>query len=132
LGIEAVHRFGSTVELAAGMGAGLAATLAKTGDPMQWAVMPRLRIGAAVGFNLTLGAGRSGGNFADVNVVDCENDCNPPVHNMLWANFEIGVERWLGNGFAARSFLGYAHGLTDSPSTGAGFPYFGGGMGCAF
>lgn len=132
-GIETVHRFGPTVELAAGIGSGLAATLAQDGFPLQWSLMPRVRIGRPTGHNFTLGAGISGGNFANVNVVDCDNDCSPPVHYMMWANFEIGVERWSQSGFAVRSFIGYAHGLlADVPSASLDFPYFGGGMGYAF
>ena len=52
---------------------------------------------------------------------------------MLLGELAIGVERWWHNGFALRSFVGYAQGLlTASPYSTIDFPYLGTGMGYAF
>jgi hypothetical protein len=94
--------------------------------------MPRLRYGDRGRNNLTLGVGLSGGEFADTFLV-CDDCTTYPVQYMLWANFEIGVERWWPSGFALRSFVGYAQGLlTASPYSTIDFPYVGSGMGYAF
>ena len=86
LGIEIVQRFGPELELTAGIRAGLAATSAHNGCPLQWALMSRVRIGDTVRNNLTLGAGLSGGNYADIPFY-CDNCTTYPVEYMLWANF---------------------------------------------
>ena len=136
-GLEIVHQFDTTFEVAAGVGSGLAAASAHNGSPLQWAVMPRLRLGHTWRNGLTLGAGMSGGN-GDVPFNVCDEHCDPepasyPVHDMLWANFEIGGEHWLRGGFAFRYFAGYAHGWrTDDPSSTLDFPYVGTGIGYAF
>ncbi len=137
-GLEIVHQFGTTFEVTAGVGSGLAAASAHNGSPLQWAVMPRLRLGDTWRNGLTLGAGMSGGNYGDVPFNVCDEHCDPepasyPVHYMLWANFEIGGEHWLRGGFAFRYFAGYAHGWrTDDPSSTLDFPYVGTGIGYAF
>jgi hypothetical protein len=132
-GLEIVQRVGPVVELSAGIGSGLTAEMAHNGSSLQWAVMPRLRFGDEGQRNLTVGVGISGGNLADL----CDDSCPPqssyPVYYMLSANFEIGLERWWSNGFALRSFVGYAQGLLSAPPYSPfAFPYFGTGLGYAF
>ena len=136
-GLEILQRLGDNVELTAGVGKGMAAAEAHNGSTVQWAVMPRLRIGEGWRNGLTLGAGMSGGNYSDVPFYFCDEHCDPatsyPVHYVVWANLEIGGEHWLRGGLAMRYFAGYAHGWrTDSPSSTVNLPYFGGGIGYAF
>jgi hypothetical protein len=137
-GLEIVHQFDTTFEVTAGVGSGLGAARAHNGSPLQWAVMPRLRLGDTWRNGLTLGAGMSGGNYGDVSFKVCDDYCDPepgsyPVHYVVWANFEIGGEHRLRGGFAFRYFAGYAHGWrTDDPSRTLDFPYVGTGIGYAF
>lgn len=128
LGLEAAHRAGKWFELTGGVGMGGAAT-----GSLQWALMPRLRLGddhSAV----TLGAGISGGNYSDLLAVCNETSC--PTSYFLWSNFELGTEHWFSAGFAVRLFFGYAHGwcVSSSPCVNAAtdFPYAGFGLGYAF
>jgi hypothetical protein len=132
-GLEIVHRVGPVVELSAGIGSGLTATMAHNGSSLQWAVMPRLRIGDEGHNNLTVGAGLSGGNLGDVCDDSCPQQSSYPVYYMYWANFEIGAEHWWKSGIALRTFLGYAQSLTSaSRYTTTDFPYVGSGLGYAF
>src|SRR6476661_513643 len=65
-GLEAVRHFGPAFELAAGLGVGMSAALAHSGVPLQWAVMPRVRVGRRAAHVVTFGAGASGGNIGDI------------------------------------------------------------------
>jgi len=137
-GIEGVHRFGSVFELSAGLGAGLSAALAKSGSPLQWAVMPRLRFGANERNTFTMGVGASGGSIGDIPLF-CDEYCDQerasyPTHYWLWANFEVGGEHWWRNHFALRYFVGYAQGCQADSCSGStlAIPYFGIGFGRAF
>lgn len=94
---------------------------APPGYVLQWAVMPRLRLGA-----FTFGAGMSGGEFGTFQ-----------LSYTLWANFEAGGEHWLHNGLALPYVVGYARGCTATSCTvaaggGLAFPYLGLGVGYAF
>jgi hypothetical protein len=140
VGVEAVHRFAPWLEVGAGVGSGLAAAGSKH-NPLQWSVMPRLRLGDEHQA-LTLGAGLSGGNYGDIPLdFDCESDCNAnagyPVRYVVWGNVELGLELWK-RGFAFRAFGGYARGCTTDGCGGSadgaplGIPYFGLGFGYAF
>lgn len=138
-GLEAVRRFGPMFELSAGFGIGLAAASSEPhagfGHVVQWAVMPRLRLGNAH-HALTLGAGVSGGNYGDLPL--CFDDpCSTtyPVSYFVWSNLEIGEERRWSNGFTTRLFLGYAHGWCASSScvsAADNLPYLGWALGYAF
>lgn len=125
-GFEAVDRFGDSLELAAGLGAGFAAILAgPPANPLQWSVMPRLRLGDDHDA-FTLGAGLSGGQYA-----------TDPTYYTIWANFEIGSEHWSRGGFAFRYYLGFAHGMMLGSQSSADrpvpdIPYLGIGLGYAF
>jgi len=137
-GIEGVHRFGSVFEMSAGLGAGLSAALAKSGSPLQWAVMPRLRFGANERNTFTMGVGASGGSIGDIPLF-CDEYCDQerasyPTHYWLWANFEVGGEHWWRNHFALRYFVGYAQGCQADSCSGStlAIPYFGIGFGRAF
>jgi hypothetical protein len=134
-GFEVVHRFGESLELAAGMGAGLSAAMAKA-YPLQWSVMPRLRLGDDH-TALTLGAGLSGGQYTTDICPACDGPpTTVPTYYTIWTNFEVGVEHWSRAGFAVRWYLGFAHGtMLDGPSgetSGLDLPYLGVGVGYAF
>ena len=143
LGLEDVQRFGSHFELAAGFGIGEAAASSEPhpgfGHIVQWALMPRLRLGDEA-TALTVGAGISGGEygagFLRGFLQFCEEDpcptTNPPypTQYVIWANFETGLEHWWRNGFATRVFAGYAHGFASGDSF--NLPYLGFGLGYAF
>jgi hypothetical protein len=134
-GLEAVRRFGSAFEVSAGLGAGITALRAHSGSPLQWSVMPRLRVGSTPRHSLTFGAGVSGGNIGDIPLW-CDEYCDAPgtsypTHYWLWANFEIGGEHWI-NRFAIRYFTGYARGCQLDSCTALGLPYVGVGFGVAF
>jgi len=138
-GLEGVHRIGSMFELSAGYGIGL---VAAGSEPhagfwhvVQWAVMPRLRLGNDHSA-FTMGAGASGGNYGAFPLCfddPCSNTY--PVSYFVWSNFEIGGEYWASGGFALRYFVGYAHGWCTSSScvsAAENLPYFGWGFGYAF
>jgi hypothetical protein len=139
VGLEAVHRIGSLVEITAGYGRGLSASGSQPhagfSHSVQWAVMPRLRWGDDHNA-LTLGAGASGGNYGDLPL--CFDDpCSStyPVSYFVWNNLEIGGEHWSSSGLAVRYFVGYAHGWCVSDacvSADDNLPYFGLGVGYAF
>ena len=141
-GLEAVRRLGDDFEISAGFGGGAEALASEPhpgfGHVLQWAVMPRLRFGNDESA-FTIGAGVSGGNYADPSFI-CLDDgpCPPPsnpVSYVLWNNFEIAGEHWNRHGVAARAFAGYAHGWCVSSScetTMRDIPYFGIGVGYAF
>ena len=144
-GGEVVHRFGPTLELALGVGQGLAAAGSQQKAPpyhaLQWSVMPRLRFGDDH-LALTLGAGLSGGNYGKIAIdFACDADCNQsqtyPVRYVVWGNVEAGVELWK-RGFAFRAFAGYARGCTTDGCSGLAdgaalyIPYMGVGFGYAF
>jgi hypothetical protein len=143
LGLEGVQRFGSHFELAAGFGVGDAAGSSEShpglGHVLQWALMPRLRLGDDA-TALTVGAGISGGEYGDGFLQDFFRFCdegpcpttNPayPTRYVIWSNFETGVEHWWRNGFATRLFVGFAHGFASADSF--NLPYLGFGLGYAF
>jgi hypothetical protein len=137
VGAEGVLRAGSWFEMSAGLGAGMTAVLAHSGSPLQWAVMPRIRVGDNDRNGLTLGFGFSGGNIGDIPLF-CDEYCDAqrasyPTHYWIWANTEIGGEHWFQSGFALRYFGGYARGCQVSSCTSAlGLPYLGVGFGRAF
>jgi len=141
VGLEGVERVGRWFELTGGLGMGFGAAGSEPhtglGHALQWAAMPRLRLGDDHG-GFTIGAGISGGNYADFPIFCGENPCttNPyPVSYFLWSNFEIGGEHWWSGGFAMRYFIGYAHAwCVSNPCVSAltNLPYFGYGIGYAF
>jgi hypothetical protein len=140
VGLEAVHRVGSLVEISAGVGLGATASGgqqdASFGRLVQWAVMPRLRLGNER-HAFTAGVGASGGYFEKLQLF-CDDDCSSPARYVLWANLEAGGEHWFAHGFALRYFVGYAFGC-DADTCGSSvneqdlrFPYTGIGVGYAF
>jgi hypothetical protein len=143
VGLEGVHRFGSSFEICAGFGRGLLAASSQAhasfGRDIQWAVMPRFRAGGKH-HALTLGAGLSGGNTGSGGEWFCDGPCparDYPLTYVFWGNVEIGTEHWWNGGFAMRTFVGYARGCTTSTCTshyGADLstPYAGLGFGYAF
>ncbi|HEY5090474.1 MAG TPA: hypothetical protein VIK30_10915 [Polyangia bacterium] len=134
-GFEGVHRLGARLEVSAGVGAGASAGNSEMnpslGHVLQWALMPRLRMGDDHDV-LTIGVGISGGDFGNTLAFDgC--DSNTPCAEsryVVWANVEAGGEHWLNSGFAVRYFAGYAHGFASGDSF--NIPYFGFGLGYAF
>lgn len=140
-GLEVVQRLGSHFELAAGVGIGDAAANSEAhsglGHVVQWALMPRLRLGDDA-TALTVGAGISGGEYGDGFLRELlafcdEGPCpNPPypTQYVIWTNFEAGFEHWWRNGFAMRFFFGYGHGFASGDSF--NLPYLGFGLGYAF
>jgi hypothetical protein len=136
VGFEGVRRVGSVLEISGGLGAGFTAVRAKSGSPLQWSVMPRLRVRRGERSALTLGAGVSGGNIGEIPWW-CDEYCDErpasyPTHYWMWANFEIGGEHWLVGGFAVRYFAGYARGCQLTSCTALGLPYIGAAFGAAF
>lgn len=142
-GIESVTRLGEWFEISGGLGIGIAAGQSEAhpslAHMLQWSIMPRLFLGKTEHGGITLGAGASGGNYGDVGEkILCFDDPCPttyPVSYALWANFELGAEAWYRSGFAARFFVGWAHGWCSSSaceSGGTNFPYLGTGLGYAF
>jgi len=111
LGVEGAYRIGSHLEVSAGLGIGLTAA-SHNFQPIQWAVMPRYRIGNAR-HALTLGLGLSGGNYAYVVASLCASQEDIPECNTndtrytLWANAEVGGELTGPTGFVFRYFVGY-------------------------
>jgi hypothetical protein len=139
-GLEAVHRIGQWFELAGGLGIGFAAAGSEPHAPLwhvlQWAAMPRLRLGDDHGA-FTAGAGISGGNYANISFF-CDGDCSNntyPVSYFLWSNVELGGEWWWSSGFAMRLFGGFAHGWCVSDTcvhAVTNLPYLGWAFGYAF
>lgn len=137
-GLEGVHRLGSISEIAGGIGIGYAAAgvpHARPDQVLQWAIMPRLRLGNATKA-FTAGAGVSGGNYGQIAVCFIDS-CSQSdgVSYFLWSNLELGWEHWGESGFARRVFLGWAHGWCVSAtcvSAPTSLPYFGIGLGYAF
>jgi hypothetical protein len=144
-GFEGVHRFTHSFELAAGFGQGMAAASAQPngrfGHALQWAIMPRVRLGDDRDV-LTLGAGLSGGEYTNQGLCfGCDDgesmNATYPTYYTLWANLEIGGEFWTRGGFAFRCYLGVARGvMVESHPADASpdlpLPYFGFGLGYAF
>jgi hypothetical protein len=134
-GFEGVQRFGSQLEIAAGFGVGAAASGSEPhagfGHVVQWALMPRLRLGDNNGA-FTMGAGLSGGQYGDIPLCFDGPDCATtyPTRYVIWSNVEIGYEHWWQSGFAMRTFAGYGHGFASGDSF--NLPYFGIGIGYAF
>jgi hypothetical protein len=137
-GIEGVHRLGTWFELSAGLGEGLAAS-SNHRQPLQWAMMPRLRLGDDH-TAFTIGAGLSAGEYGEVPLC-IEEDCNnntAPTRYVFWANTEMGGEHWFSRGLALRYFAGYARGCTTASCTATAYgaplaiPYAGIGIGYAF
>jgi hypothetical protein len=138
VGFEGVFRIVPTLEISAGIGFGMTAMEAHSGSPLQWAVMPRLRVGQHETSTFTLGAGASGGNIGDVPLF-CDEYCDAPrasypTHYFLFANVELGGEHWFSNGFALRYFAGVALGWETANGRyfGLPLPYTGVGLGRAF
>lgn len=143
LGIEGVHRLGSIFEVAGGLGIGESASKVQPSPGLlrevQWAVMPRVRIGDGRRA-FTIGAGISGGNYVSFPSCPDFDQCPPPpaisaLRYFLWSNIEIGGEWWLSGGLALRAFGGFADGWCVSAtcvSAQAALPYLGGGIGYAF
>lgn len=110
LGIEGAYRIASHLEVSAGVGIGLSA--ASHFSPVQWAVMPRYRIGNPRHV-LTVGLGLSGGNYGYVVASLCGSQEDIPECNSndtrytLWANAEVGGELTGPTGFVFRYFVGY-------------------------
>jgi hypothetical protein len=150
LGLELSHRFGSTFELAAGVGLGDYARAFRDDDPskrppstlssLQWSVMPRWRWGSSEQA-FTVGVGISAGNFAYTPLFCDENGrgCVFWSGYLAWVNLEIGGEHRLGYGVSLRYFAGLARDVAlihddnlKGPAEHAFFPYFGAGLGYAF
>jgi hypothetical protein len=133
-GIEAARHLGSYAELAVGLGAGSSAWHTQW-SPLQWSVMPRLRLGQAH-LAFIAGVGVSGGNMGPPFNAFCGENC--PTYPdypgyWTWLNFEAGGEHWLGP-FALRYFVGFASGCRVAACSGnsEGLPYAGMGFGYAF
>jgi hypothetical protein len=136
-GVEGVVRVTPVFEISAGAGLGLSALMAHAGSPLQWALMPRLRVGRDERSTFTFGVGTSGGNIGDIPIF-CDEYCDPPkasypIHYWQWINVELGGEHWFRNGFALRYFVGAGHGWeTATGGTFPVLPYTGVGLGKAF
>jgi len=130
VGLELVRRVGPLLELALGGGSGFGG--------LQWAAMPRIRVGEQVNA-FTLGLGVSGGQHAAFpSFGDESSPTTPaPTEYILWANLEAGWEHIAYGGFALRVFGGLTHGWPahgERPLHGdlLTFPYGGVGLGAAF
>jgi hypothetical protein len=111
-GLEGLGRILPQLEITAGIGLGSSAM--DSGD-LQWAVMPRYRLGSGRTV-LTVGLGLSGGNYSHTYLSLCGSEeellaCNTPEswRYTLWSNLEIGGEYWATSRFAVRYFAGYGH-----------------------
>ncbi|HEY7372284.1 MAG TPA: hypothetical protein VIF57_09015 [Polyangia bacterium] len=134
-GVEAVLRLAPAFEISAGVGVGMTALIARSGSPLQWAVMPRVRAGKDERNTFTLGIGASGGNVGEIPLFcDCDTSPTYPTHYWLWTNVEAGGEHWWRNNIALRYFAGVAVGCrTDAGCNSViGYPYTGVGIGRAF
>jgi hypothetical protein len=100
---------------------------ASLADQLQWALMPRFRLGkrrhAAV-----LGGGISWGKYEE-SVFAPEDQ---RIASVVWLNTEVGGELWTDSHFAFRYFLGFAVSLRASPAAHYAIPYTGIGAGYAF
>jgi hypothetical protein len=136
-GVEGVQRIGSWFEISAGLGRGAAAMGAQLNPSpvhdLQWAVMPRLRLGDRKDA-LIFGGGLSGGNMGNGSAPSEGRDL--PLTYTVWANFELGSEFWWDSGVALRLFFGV--GISCSPqrcptdTDRSIIPYLGSGLGYAF
>ncbi len=118
LGLEGAYRIVRDLEITAGAGVGLS-TVDGAANALQWAVMPRYRVGGDRRA-LTVGLGLSGGNYSHSYVSLCGSEeelleCNQPEgwRYTLWANAEIGGEYWAASRFALRYFGGFGHVLAQ-------------------
>jgi hypothetical protein len=126
VGLEAVRRLGEHFEMSAGFGEGV--------EGLQWAAMPRLRLGNDTNA-FAAGVGLSGGKYGDIfSCIDADPPCSIPLSYFLWTNYEIAGEHWSSSGFAFRGFMGFAQGWCVSSlcPTRRTIPYFGIGLGYAF
>ena len=129
-GMELARALGSSFELTGGIGIGLAAANARgKPNPVQWAVMPRVRLGSDQNA-FTAGIGASGGNYGQAPNCNALGvfACAYGVEYTIWLNAEIGGEIWSPFGLALRYFAGYGHGFAsgrtfDIPYVGAGVGY---------
>jgi hypothetical protein len=144
-GLEGAYRILPELEVALGTGLGLSTEKNAYNDQLhvlQWAVMPRYRVGAGRNV-LTLGVGLSGGNYSHIYASLCGSqeelpECNAPgsYRYTLWTNVEIGGEYWAASFLAFRYFVGYGHILAQgaqhcderssfdcSDDPGGSFPY---------
>jgi hypothetical protein len=119
LGGEFTARIERDLEISVGAGFGLSTEKNAANynqlHVLQWAVMPRYRVGDGRNV-LTLGAGLSGGNYSHTAASLCasqedESLCNDPAswRYTLWTNVEVGGEYWAASHFAFRYFVGYGH-----------------------
>jgi hypothetical protein len=141
-GIESVTRVAPWLEISGGLGLGLNASESdpqpSLGHMLQWSVMPRLFLSNNQVVGLTLGAGVSGGNYANPSFlcIDCQvAPTSYRVSYFVWGNVEFGAEVWTPFGLAGRGFVGYAHGWCTSSwcvSAANDIPYLGIGVGYAF
>lgn len=136
-GVEAVHRLGS-MEIAAGVGMGGAASLSEANAPLrhvlQWAVMPRFRIGGDDHLAVLVGEGLSGGEYGNGALELCEEPpCSFPTKYVVWLNSELAIEQWWSH-LTMRYFLGLAAGcdVSDCVDGHRIIPYLGLGVGYAF
>ncbi|HEY4393649.1 MAG TPA: hypothetical protein VGP64_06285 [Polyangia bacterium] len=117
-GLEGLYRVVANVEVAVGAGLGLSSQDTAQNNQLhvlQWAVMPRYRVGAGLNA-LVIGLGLSGGNYSHSRVSLCgsqeeELECITPQswRYTLWSNLEIGGEYWAASRVAFRYFAGYGH-----------------------
>jgi hypothetical protein len=136
-GVEIVRRVGSAAEIAAGIGVGLTA-LGKQ-NPLQWAIMPRLRAGAQLNA-FTAGIGISGGQSGEYPLFAVADDADTGSIQsayIVWANFELGGEHIAHGGYSFRYFAGWAKGWPTSPTASTNrillsYPYAGVGFGYSF
>jgi hypothetical protein len=122
-GVEGAYRIRPDLEVTLGTGLGLSAESAADNQlrVLQWAVMPRYRVGRG-GSALTIGLGLSAGNYSHTYFSLCGSqeeylDCNTPQswRYTLWSNLEIGGEHWTSRRVAFRYFIGYGHILAQGP-----------------
>jgi hypothetical protein len=143
-GVEGLHHLGSFGEISVGLGFGNSALQSGNSSlihALQWAVMPRLRLGNDF-HAFTIGVGVSGGQFGKIPIficIDQQGPCTYPTRYAFWSNLEFGGEHLWPSGFAMRYFAGYAKGCTTNLCVAGGlsgqdmsFPYFGIGIGFGF
>jgi len=115
-GLELVLRPWWLLEISGGLGLG-----SSVHNSVQWAFMPRLRIGQGP-HAFVMGVGLSGGEYTasgpgiddDPSQFVLDPDT---VARVIWSNFELGGELWSACGIALRWFFGYGKALRASPTT---------------
>ena len=115
-GLELGIRPWRLLEVSGGLGLGVSVH-----NSVQWAFMPRLRLGRGhhafvMGVGLSVGEYTASGPGIDDDPFKYVP--NPDtVARVIWSNFELGGELWSGCGFAFRYFFGYGKALRASPTT---------------